>query len=364
MIKKLILSLCCILLLSACKEENKPQEQAAQKPIIKIGAILPLTGGSAVLGTSLKAGVLASIEDKSKEDLKYRYEAVFEDNQHTPAKSATAANKLIASDKTDMLLTFATGPGHVVAPIAENAHLLHMCATLEDENAKPMGKTTFWQGPTLRSYQRLMIKALEKQNVKKLALLAANVGVACSGTEHLADILAKKGMEVKVECFNPTDRDFRMTIQKYISDGFEDFYLQAFPPQTDILVRQLKEQHILPERIFGAGIDTGTDTSVFENINHVGGNSGTPEFIDRLMNEYKLQNVYMAASAYDLISLAIDAFENAQNIKNVDELTDYIKIHATRKCLSGDCKLLPNGFIANEAEWRTYQNGKPVPLEE
>ena len=362
--KKTALILSFVLALSACKPEGKAEETNQTKPVIKIGAILPLTGGGAVLGESLKAGTLAAIEDKSKENLKYSYEVVFEDNAQQPAKSATAANKLIASDKVNMLLTFTTGSGRVVAPIAENARLLNLVATLEDENAKPMGKTTFWQGPTLQSYQRILVQALDKRQVNKLALLAANVGVACTGTEHLADILAKKGMEVKVECFNPSDRDFRLTVQKYVKEGFEFFYLQFFPPQTDIIVRQLYEQNIKSENIFGSGIDTGADISLFENINHVGGNSGTPEFVERLMEEYKIQNVYMAASAYDLIGLAIDAFENAQNVKNVDEAIDYVKAHATRKCMSGDCKLLSNGFIINEAEWRTYKNGKPVPLEE
>lgn len=360
--KKLILSLCIILALGACDNKNKPAEK--QGSVIKIGAILPLTGGSAMLGASLKAGILAAIEDKQKQNLKYEYQAVFEDNRQQPAKSATVANKLITSDKVNILLTFTTGSGRVVAPLAQNAGLLNLVATLEDENAAPMGKTTFWQGPTLQSYQKILINALEKRGVKKLALLAAHVGVACIGTEHLAKLLEQKGMAVKVECFNPSDRDFRLIIQKYVNEGFTYFYLQFFPPQTDIIVRQLYDQNIEPEHIFGSGIDTGADISLFENINHVGGSSGTPEFVERLMEEYKIQNVYMAASAYDLITLAIDAFENAQDVQNIDELTDYIKIHATRKCMSGDCRLLNNGFIANEAEWRTYQNGKPVPLEE
>ena len=80
------------------------------------------------------------------------------------------------------------------------------------------------------------------------------------------------------------------------------------------------------------------------------------------MEEYHINNVYMAASAYDLISLAIDAFENVQDVNNIDEILVYIKAHATRKCLSGDCKLLDNGFIANTAEWRTYKDGKSVFL--
>lgn len=360
--KKLILSLCVVLALIACKDEKKESAQADIKPVIKIGAILPLTGDNSTVGVAVKAGVQAAIDDKAKEKLKYRYTAVFEDNQHSPAKSATAANKLIMMDKTNMLLSFTTGIGRVVAPIAEKANLLHMCSTLEDENAAPMGKTSFFQGPTLQTYRQLVMKALQQEGVNRLALLAANVGVACSGTERLAEVLKTKGMETKVECFNPSDLDFRFVIQKYLTEGYNHFYIQFWPPQSNILLRQLNENNIAPNHIFGSGIDVDTDTSLYNDIHHFGGNSGTPEFIDHLMQDYDVKNVYMAASAYDLISLAIDAFENVEDKNNIDELISYIKSNATRKCMSGNCTLLDNGFIANKAEWRTYKNGKPVFL--
>jgi len=358
--KKLMFVLACVLAISACKKESKNEVREEDKQIIKIGAALPMSGGNAALGASLKAGILAAIEDKSKEGLKYRYEAVFENNQMLVGQTATAALKLINIDDVNMLLTFTTGNGRVAAKIADDLKMLHVCATLEDENAKPMGMTTFFQGPTVQSYQKLMLKALEKQNVKKLALLAGNVGVACSGSEQLAELLKSKGIDAEVQCFNPSDRDFRFAIRNYILKGFDNFYIQFFPPQTDILIRQLKENNVAENHIFGSGIDTGTDVSVFEGINHIGGNSGTPKFINRLMEEYKIDNVYMAAASYDLISLAIDAFENAQDVHNVYDLVGYFKAHATRPCMSGECRLLDNGFIANEAEWRTYKNGKPV----
>ena len=359
--KKLLLSLCMVLALAAC-DNKKEETQTNNKPVIKIGAILPLTGDNSVVGTAVKSGILAAIEDKEKENLKYHYEAVFEDNQQSPAKSVTATNKLIMMDKANMLLSFTTGIGRVVAPLAENAKLLHMCSTLEDENAAPMGKTSFFQGPTLQSYRQTVIEALQKENVNKLVLLAANSGVACVGTERLAEVLKEKGMETKVECFNPSDLDFRFVIQKYQAQGFNHYYIQFWPPQSNILLRQLSENNVQPNHIFGSGIDVDTDTSLYNDIHHFGGNSGTPEFINRLMDEYHINNVYMAASAYDLISLAIDAFENVEDINNIDEIMAYIKAHATRKCLSGDCKLLDNGFIANKAEWRTYKDGKPVFL--
>ena len=55
------------------------------------------------------------------------------------------------------------------------------------------------------------------------------------------------------------------------------------------------------------------------------------------------------------MSLAIDAFE-AAGPDNMDAVYEYIRKNATRPCMSGDCKLLPNSFIVNEADWRTYKD--------
>lgn len=366
--KKIILSLCVVLSLIACGEkQNNQNEKDSRGATITIGAILPITGSSSVLGAAQKAGILAAIKDKTKEGNKYRYEAVFEDNQHLPAKSATIANKLILVDKADILFTFVSGIGRVVAPIAANHSVLHLCSTLEDQNTKPFGATTFIQGPTIQSYNEILVNALQKRKVKKIAMFATNIGVACTGTEMLSNIFEQKGIDVKVECFNPTDRDFRMAIQASIAQGFDNFYLQFFPPQSDIFIRQLKEQNVASEHIYGSGLDTGSDSRLFENINHVGGNFGTPEFIDRIMQEYNIDNVYMAAAAYDLISLAIDAFEKSSTTNEkptIEDLISYIKSNATGSCMSGYCKLLENGFIANKAGWRTYNDGKPVNIED
>ena len=71
--KKIILSLMSILALGACKEENKmPQE----KPVIKIGGLLPLTGGIAHIGESTRNGAIMAIEKlNSLPNNKYKLEA-------------------------------------------------------------------------------------------------------------------------------------------------------------------------------------------------------------------------------------------------------------------------------------------------
>ena len=74
--KKLILTLCLALSLTACgKKTDTPK---TDKPVVKIGAILPLSGDLAVWGNSEKQGLLLAQEDLPH-STKYSYQLIFDD---------------------------------------------------------------------------------------------------------------------------------------------------------------------------------------------------------------------------------------------------------------------------------------------
>ena len=85
--KKGLLSLVLALGLVACGEKAEaPKEN--EKPIIKIGATLPLTGDAAEAGQAAKAGLEMILADLQQKGLKYNYQLVFEDNQMNAMKTA------------------------------------------------------------------------------------------------------------------------------------------------------------------------------------------------------------------------------------------------------------------------------------
>ena len=76
--KKFLLSLCMVLALTAC-DNKKEEAQADSKPVIKIGASLPLSGDMAETGKNLQAALSLALKDEqAKENLKYDYQLVFE----------------------------------------------------------------------------------------------------------------------------------------------------------------------------------------------------------------------------------------------------------------------------------------------
>lgn len=345
--KKLLCVLCMALSLAACDKDDANT--------IKIGAVLPMTGSNAQFARAIKVGIEAAIADKV--NTKYKYKVIFEDGQQQAAKSVSAAQKLVSADNVKVLFSHLTATGRAIAPIAESANILGLNATLETENANPMGKTTFFQGPSVESYHNTMMSAMKGNNIKSVAIIAQNVGVSCPGANLLGKKLNANGIKATVECFNPGERDFKAIINKF--DKVDAYMVSGFPPESDIVLRTLYAAGIKPNQIYGQGIDTGTDLSLYEGTNCVAPTFGTPEFVARIG---KLSNMNLTSAAYDLISLTIDAFENV-GPDNMDGVYEYMRMHASRDCMSGICKLLPNGFIVNNAELHTYQDGKPIAVE-
>jgi len=348
--KKILCVLCMALSLAACDKDDANT--------IKIGAVLPMTGSNAQFAQAMKVGIEAAIADKT--NTKYKYKVIFEDGQQQAAKSVSAAQKLVSADKVKVLFSHLTATGRAIAPIAESANILGLNATLDTENAEPMGKTTFFQGPSVESYHDTMMRAMKANNIKSVAIIAQNVGVSCPGAKVFAGKLNAAGIKATVECFNPGERDFKSIINKF--DKVDDYMVSGFPPESDIVLRTLYAAGIKPEHIYGQGIDNGTDLALYEGTNCVAPTFGTDEFVARINKDYTLGNMNLTSAAYDLMSLTIDAFENV-GADNMDGIYEYIRAHASRDCMSGTCKLLPNGFIVNNAELHTYQDGKPMLVE-
>ncbi|MBO4746156.1 MAG: ABC transporter substrate-binding protein [Alphaproteobacteria bacterium] len=348
--KKLLISLCAALAIAGCGKEDENT--------IKIGAVLPMTGPNAAFGIAMRAGMETAIEDKT--NTKYKYKIIYEDGQQLAAKSVSAAQKLASADRVKVFVSTTTGVGHAIAPVADNANVLNLNATFDTESVEPMGKYSFFQGASIETRNEISIRALQKNKVKSMAIIAVNVGISCPGVTALAEQLNKTGIKTTVDCFNPGERDFKFVADKY--KNVDAYYVSAFPPESEILLRQLYAMGVDRNRIYGSGFDFGQDTELFQGVNVIAETLGREGFFNRIHEKYNLKNQKFASVAYDLVSLAIDAFE-AVGPDNMDAVYDYIRQHATRECMSGTCKLLPNGFIVNEAEWRTYKDGKPVVFE-
>ena len=84
--------------------QRKSSEQT-DKPIVKIGVTLPLSGNLAFVGNAAKAGLEMSLAEEKQKGLRYDYKLVLEDNEGNVARTASTTQKLISIDKTNAILS-------------------------------------------------------------------------------------------------------------------------------------------------------------------------------------------------------------------------------------------------------------------
>ena len=79
--KKFFLIVCMTLSLIAC------DKQESDKPIVKVGASLPLTGNMSHIGISAKNALQMAIDKWNAIDTKFKYQLIVEDDAFEAKKS-------------------------------------------------------------------------------------------------------------------------------------------------------------------------------------------------------------------------------------------------------------------------------------
>lgn len=366
--KKLILGLCVILALTAC--DNKKEDQTASvgnKPVIKISAILPLTGSQAAMGASAKAGMQKALKEKSKDDLLYDYQLVFEDNQGKLSFMPTIANKLIMQDDVDAIGTITTAFAKTIAPVSDQKEKILYAFSIEQEEYPRFGKFTFTQGTSIEALSDKYADFLAKNNKDNISIFSENIGVLGPLTSYLEERLKQKEIRYKINEFNPGETDFRIAIEKAKAEGYTNFGVFAFPPERNIIIKQLLETGVAYNDFYLFSLDADDFGNPFNGLKTITYNSGTEDFVKNIQKEYNISSTYGSAVFYDFVSLMIEAYEalyKKDQKPTAEEITAYIHSKKEFPCISGICVVKPNGFIVNDPVFRINNNGNWTTIKE
>ena len=133
--KKWLLSLCMVLALVACKDEEKETTQADTRPVIKIGASFPLSGNMAAIGNAAHKALVASINAVNAEpNNKYHYELLVENDQMDPKIINNLAHKFIFSDKVNAIVSYFSVANRSVAPLAAQHKIINFMFGFGDDS--------------------------------------------------------------------------------------------------------------------------------------------------------------------------------------------------------------------------------------
>ena len=93
---------------------------------IRIGAIQPLTGPGAVIGTQQMRGIQFAIDQANEKGgiRGEKIEVLFEDNQAKPDQSILSFNKLVDLQHLQVIFSAYSGPSLAMAPLATRKKIL------------------------------------------------------------------------------------------------------------------------------------------------------------------------------------------------------------------------------------------------
>ena len=361
--KKWLLSLCMVLALAAC-DNKKEETQANGKPVVKIGVMFPMSGEMAEFGINSRYAVEFAQEDHKDSPIKF--DVIFEDDTFTPSRAAMIANKFISVDKVDAIVSSFSPVGSVVSPIADKAKVLHIGLSNAANIAEGELNFTDWQQVDIAA--KKMVDYLVSQNVKKV--VAFNMETV--GNEEMRvktnHFLDEYGIEYKEFNFNPNNRDFELMIQKALSFEADYWILNSFPPEQDILRKKMIGQKIDIPVINIQCMKLTKNIQLFENQVFVDAPDGNKKFIERMAEKTSSKILNIAAYAYDIVNLIMQANEDfyAKNgrIANNYELADTLKKTKLYQGVVGKLEVQDNGVIKSPSVIKKIIKGNAVIVEE
>ncbi len=185
---------------------------------IRLGAILPLTGPAAVIGTEEQRGIQFAVKQANdKGGIGGRPIAVlFEDNQAKPDLSVLSFNKLVHLNGVPVILTGYSGPSLAMAPLATRTETLLINAGAETDQLATASPYLFNAIPQevgeVAVMARFMINDLKTM---RAAVLYENDAAGISGRDDfLKDFKAAGGAITGVEPVPFGETDFRPTLLK------------------------------------------------------------------------------------------------------------------------------------------------------
>ena len=254
---------------------------ALAQSVVKVGCVLPLSGGSASVGNQTRAGVVAAVEQINKAGgIKglggAKIEAIFGDSQSKADVGVSETERLIQRENVAVLC--GSFNSAVTFPATETAERNKTpwvaVGAVKDEITERNFKYTFRinNKATYDAREQLdAIDLLTKETgkpVKKVALFYEGGDWGRSHAANIRKMAAQRGIEVVLdEPAPPNQVDFTSQLLKIRSSKPDALILALYTPDQLLFTRQMAEQGLdLPFGVHSAGGGT-EDPSFYAAVN-------------------------------------------------------------------------------------------------
>jgi branched-chain amino acid transport system substrate-binding protein len=214
------------------------------RQIVKVGAVLPLSGVQAIYGQGIREGLdLAADGVNATNTFSTRVEIAYEDTQSDVTRAVSAVHKLAADPEIKLIITALSPVSLAAAPIAQtNKVTLFTMASI----ATPLntaGEYVFKNDDTATKMGAGLADAVAARAVPSIGILYGHYNDAVVEFKD-AFISTVRGKNISVtgtEGFNQDTTDFKTQLQKLIAAKPAALAILGLQRDCTIAIKQLRE---------------------------------------------------------------------------------------------------------------------------
>lgn len=167
----------------------------ARADTIRFGAILPLTGPGAMIGTQQMRGIQFAVQKANAAGgvRGNQIEIVFEDNQAKPDQSILSFNKLADLQHLPMIFSAYSGPSLAMAPLAGRKKVLLVNAGAQADKLATASPYLVNTLPTIGDEVKILSRFLAEQGKKQGAILFENDAAGIAGRDDFVKFFPEAG---------------------------------------------------------------------------------------------------------------------------------------------------------------------------
>lgn len=303
---------------------------------VKIGVILPFTGGSSIASSEIWNGITLALEEANGAGgvLGRKIELVKEDDESVPTKGVTAAQKLITRDKVVALLgTYNSAVALPASDVARKAKIPMVTGgstAVSVTKANTPGDPWFFRhfpgsdAQGTQSAQDVVVR-LKK---KRLAVLYENTAYGKDLEKTFREVTTKAGATiVSSETYNHGDTDFYTPLTKLKSLAPDGVYIAGLIAEGAAILRQASELGLKTQFIGSGGLmsDKLTElagpaaegfaiSTMYEPSTN---NAVGAEFGKRFAKRFGVAANTHSALGYDALRVLVDALQRARSTEGL-----------------------------------------------
>lgn len=367
-IKILLARILILFILVGCNSCN--QKANDKKAVIKIGAILPLTGNAANYGIGLKKGMDIATKEINSNSTNPQIQIIYEDDKATPNSGIAAYNKLKSIDKVSFIIGgMFSNVALSIAPIAEKDSVILMSPTASAVEFTKFGDHVFRIYPS-DSYDGDFLAnfSFTKLQAKSIAIIS----VDAASTVEISNVFGDKfkslgGTISSSNNYKQGEKNFRTILQKLKSDSSKVVFIPGYIEDIATLLKQSKELGLNKTYLT---ISTVYDKKLIEiagmaaeglifsapvfDVNNT--NSETQNFVNIFTKEYNTSPDILAAYGYDVVKISYQAVSKSAN-RTLSEIISNLYNTIDYPGVTGNTCFDKNGDVLKQLKTMTVKNG-------